>query len=42
MIVIGVGEVLLLQLLLLARGVYLDGVLGMPLSLAAAAAQGPF
>lgn len=36
MIVIGVGEVLLLQLLLLARGVYLACVLGMPLSMGAA------
>lgn len=36
MIVIGVGEVLLLHLLLLAQGVYLACVLGMPLSVGAA------
>lgn len=36
MIVIGVGEVLLLQLLLLVRGVYLACFLGMPISVGAA------
>lgn len=36
MIEIGVGEVLLLQMLILVRGVYLACVLGMPLPVGAA------